>query len=203
MAGETDRPDSSTAEVHILFNGYAKDGDMPTVSQVASTVGFVHDGDVKVIIDPGMVPSPDAILGPLAALGESPENITDVIFSHHHPDHTLNAALFPNARFHDYWAIYKGDTWDSRAAEGFHISPSIWLMATPGHTPQDITTLVGTTNGVIAFTHLWWFAEGPADDPLADDLAALHANRIRVLQVARLIVPGHGAPFIPDETTPR
>ena len=203
MAEDTDRPGSSNAEVHILFNGYANDGDTPTVSYVASTVGFVRDGDVKVIIDPGMVPSPDAILGPLTALGESPENITDVIFSHHHPDHTLNAALFPNARFHDYWAIYKGDTWDSRDAEGFHLSPSIRLIETPGHTPQDITTLVETSEGVVAFTHLWWFAEGPADDPLAADMKAIHANRERVLRVAALIVPGHGAPFTPGETTPR
>ncbi len=203
MAGDTDRPGSSTAEVHILFNGYAKDSDMPAVSLVASTVGFVRDGDVRVIIDPGMVSSPDAILEPLATLGELPGNITDVVFSHHHPDHTLNAALFQNARFHDYWAIYKGDTWESREAEGYDLSPSIRLIATPGHTPQDITTLVGTNEGVIAFTHLWWFAEGPAEDPLADDLDALHANRIRVLQIASLIVPGHGAPFIPDEMTPR
>jgi len=203
MAEEIDRPGSTSAEVHILFNGYAKDGDTPTVSYVASTVGFVRDGDVRVIIDPGMVPNPGAILEPLAALGESPANITDVVFSHHHPDHTLNAALFPNARFHDHWAIYKDDTWDSREAEGFNVSPSIRLIATPGHTLQDITTLVGTSDGVVAFTHLWWFATGPADDPLADDLTALHTNRLRVLQVAELIVPGHGAPFIPDETTPR
>ena len=203
MSEDIDRPDSSSAEVHILFNGYAKDGDTTTANYVASTVGFIRDGDVKVIIDPGMVPSVDAILEPLTALGVLPANITDVVFSHHHPDHTLNAALFQNARFHDHWAIYKGDTWESREAEGFQLSPSIRLIATPGHTHQDITTLVGTNEGVIAFTHLWWFAEGPADDPLADDLVALHANRIRVLQVARLIVPGHGAPFIPDETTPR
>jgi len=26
---------------------------------------------------------------------------------------------------------------------------------------------------------------------------------LRVLQIANLIVPGHGAPFVPDETTPR
>ena len=203
MAGDTDLPDSSSAEVHILFNGYARDGDTPTGSYVASTVGFIRDGDARVIIDPGMVPNPEAILEPLAALGELPANITDVVFSHHHPDHTLNAALFPMARFHDYWAIYKGDTWESREAEGFHLSPSTRLIATPGHTPQDITTLVGTNKGIIAFTHLWWFAEGPADDPLADDLTALHANRIRVLQVAKLIVPGHGASFSPDEMTPR
>jgi len=203
MSENTDRPDSSTAEVHILFNGYAKDGDTPTVSRVASTVGFVRDGDARVIIDPGMVPDPGAILEPLARLGESPANITDVVFSHHHPDHTLNAALFPNARFHDHWATYQGDTWDSREAEGFDLSSSIRLIKTPGHTLQDITTLVGTFDGVVAFTHLWWFATGPVDDPLADDLSALHTNRLRVLRAATLIVPGHGAPFVPDETTPR
>ncbi len=203
MPENTDRPSSSSAEVHILFNGYAKDGDTPTSSYVASTVSYIREGEVRVIVDPGMVPNPEAILKPLAALGESPTSITDVVFSHHHPDHTLNAALFTHARFHDYWAIYKGDTWESREAEGYKLSPSIRLIATPGHTPQDITTLVGTSDGVVAFTHLWWFAEGPEDDPLADNLDALHANRARVLRVASLIVPGHGAPFIPDETTPR
>lgn len=203
MTTGSDRPRASSAEVHILFNGYAKDGDSPEVSRVASTVAFVREGDVRVIIDPGMVPHPGAMLEPLAALGVSPESITDVIFSHHHPDHTLNAALFPHARFHDNWAIYQGDKWENREAEGYEISPSIRLIETPGHTAQDITTLVGTRDGVIAFTHLWWFAEGPADDPLASDLPALHRNRERVLQAATRIVPGHGAPFTPDESTPR
>jgi len=31
----------------------------------------------------------------------------------------------------------------------------------------------------------------------------LHTHRERVLEVATLIVPGHGAPFIPDESTSR
>lgn len=189
---------ASSAEVHILFNGYAD-------AHVASTVSFVRDGEVRVIIDPGMVPGAAAILEPLAALGETAEGITDVVFSHHHPDHTLNAALFPNARFHDCWAIYKDDVWQDRPAEGFQISPAIRLIETPGHTPQDITTLVGTKEGVVAFTHLWWSAQGPEEDPLATDLEQLHANRQRVLAVAQLclIVPGHGGPFKPDEQTPR
>ncbi len=199
---DTDKPAASTAEVHILFNGYAEDR-TETTSGVASTIAYVRDGNIRVIIDPGMVPNLSSILEPLAALGVAPATITDVIFSHHHPDHTLNAALFPSARFHDYWAIYKDDNWESRPAEGYNLSPSIRLIETPGHTPQDITTLVGTRNGIIAFTHLWWSAEGPAEDPLASDLAALHSNRQRVLQVATQIVPGHGAPFTPDEKTPR
>jgi glyoxylase-like metal-dependent hydrolase (beta-lactamase superfamily II) len=145
-------------EFRILFTGYVGD-------RVASTVSFVRDGEVRVVIDPGMVPEPAAILHPLGEVVHSPDEITDVIFSHHHPDHTLNAALFPGARFHDFWAIYRGDLWERRRAEGFALSPSIRLMETPGHTPQDITTIVTTGEGVVAFTHLWWSASGPAEDP--------------------------------------
>ena len=35
------------------------------------------------------------------------------------------------------------------------------------------------------------------------DLAALHANRGRVLELASLIVPGHGRAFEVTPTTPR
>jgi glyoxylase-like metal-dependent hydrolase (beta-lactamase superfamily II) len=184
------------AEFQVLFTGYVGD-------RVASTVSFVREGDVRVIIDPGMVPEPAAILRPLEKLVRSPDEITDVIFSHHHPDHTLNAALFPNARFHDFWAIYQRDVWEQRPAGGFALSPSIRLLETPGHTPQDITTIASTSQGTVAFTHLWWSANGPAEDPLASDPSALHRNRARVLEIAGLIVPGHGAPFKPSAETPR
>jgi glyoxylase-like metal-dependent hydrolase (beta-lactamase superfamily II) len=196
MSIKDDLPVAALAQVHVLFHGH-------TGARVASTVTYIRDGDVRVIVDPGMVPAPSSILAPLAALGEPASAITDVVFSHHHPDHTLNAALFPNARVHDQWAIYQGDTWTSRRAEHSLVSPSIRLIATPGHTPQDISTLIGTATGVVACTHLWWHSQGPADDPLAADAVALHAGRARILQIATLIVPGHGAPFIPDATTPR
>jgi glyoxylase-like metal-dependent hydrolase (beta-lactamase superfamily II) len=185
-----------TAEFQVLLTGYVG-------SHVAGTVSFVRDGDVRVVIDPGMAPAAAAILDPLTALGESANQITDVVFSHHHPDHTLNAALFSRARFHDFWAIYRADVWESRPAEGFALSPSIKLIETPGHTPQDITTLVSTSEGIVAFTHLWWSVLGPADDPYAPDPAVLHQSRARVLEVAALIVPGHGAPFKPTGETPR
>lgn len=180
------------AEFRVLFAGYVGE-------RVASTVSFVRDGETLVIIDPGMVPEPAAILDPLRGLVDSPERITDVIFSHHHPDHTINAALFARARIHDYWAIYRGDVWEDRPAEGFMVSASIRLIETPGHTPQDITTLVSTIDGIVAFTHLWWSVGKPVEDPLASDPVALHRSRARVLEIAALIVPGHGAPFNPSD----
>jgi glyoxylase-like metal-dependent hydrolase (beta-lactamase superfamily II) len=189
-------PRSRNAVVHILFEGYAEPG-------VASTVGYIRDARAHIVVDPGMVPSPRVILNPLRRLGVAPRQVTDVVFSHHHPDHTLHAALFPNARFHDHWAIYKGDRWESRKAEGFLVSPHVRLLETPGHTPQDITTLVDAQDGPVAFTHLWWGPDGPVEDPYAPDPALLHRNRARVLGLARRIVPGHGPAFVPGPDTPR
>ena len=189
------------AEVQILSDGFLSDDD----DHVRSTVGFVRDGDALVVIDPGMVSSPAAILDPLATLGVQPDQVTDVVLSHHHPDHTLKAALFPKARVHDHWAWYLDDVWTSRDAEGLEVSPAVTLWETPGHTPQDVSTIVDTDEGVWVFTHLWWTSEGPADDPYSTDPDALHRNRERVLAIPGLhmIAPGHGPAFTPDADTPR
>jgi glyoxylase-like metal-dependent hydrolase (beta-lactamase superfamily II) len=188
-------PEASAAELHVLFEGYVG-------GRVASTVVLVIDGDARIVIDPGMVPGQRAILDPLARYGVDPSEVTDVVLSHHHPDHTLNAGLFPHARYHDHWAVYQDDRWDSRPAEGALLSPSVRLIETPGHSPQDITTLVSTGEGLMACTHLWWSSSGPADDPYAPDRDQLRAGRQRVLEIASLIVPGHGPAFKPDTSTP-
>jgi glyoxylase-like metal-dependent hydrolase (beta-lactamase superfamily II) len=189
------------AEAHILVEGFLSEED----DHVRSTVGFVRDGDALIVIDPGMVPSAASILDPLAALAVAAKQVTDVVLSHHHPDHTLKAALFPNARVHDFWAEYVDDLWIDREAEGVKLSPAVTLMETPGHTPQDISTAVETGEGLVVFTHLWWTAEGPEEDPFSVDQEALHRNRERVLALPGLarIAPGHGASFVPGSETPR
>jgi glyoxylase-like metal-dependent hydrolase (beta-lactamase superfamily II) len=182
-----------TARLDVLCAGYAAE-------RVASTVVLIRDEGAVIVVDPGMVAGRQRILAPLAQLGVDPADVGDVVFSHHHPDHTLNAALFERARFHDFWAIYHDDLWTERPADGFELSPSVRLMATPGHTAQDITTLVTTASGLAACTHVWWSRKGPAEDPLAEDQALLERSRARLLALApALIVPGHGAPFAPSE----
>ena len=143
------------------------------------------------------------LLAALAAHGVARSEVTDVVFSHHHPDHTVNAALLPNARIHDHWAVYVGDRWVDRDADGAELGPSVRLLRTPGHTAEDISTVASTPGDVFACTHAWWMANGPADDPLGSDAGALHASRELLLSFATVIVPGHGAAFRPDENTPR
>jgi glyoxylase-like metal-dependent hydrolase (beta-lactamase superfamily II) len=194
-------PPAGTAQVRVLHEGYAReeaDGE-----HVGSTITLITDGDAVIVVDPGMVASRDGLLAALAGHGVTPAAVTDVVFSHHHPDHTVNAALFPAARIHDHWAIYSGDLWISRQAEGALLSPSVRLISTPGHTAQDITTLAATPGGVHACTHAWWGADGPADDPFSPDPQALAASRARILALASVIIPGHGPAFVPGQSTPR
>ena len=193
----TDAPAGRTARFDILLTG--SPGEL-----TASTCSLIRDGAVSIVVDPGLAPSQSAILDPLRKLGLAADDVTDVVLSHHHPDHTLNVSLFPRARVHDHWAIYDfGGRWDDVECEGRVLAPSVHLIRTPGHSAEDISTVAGTPDGVVVFTHLWWTDAMPLEDPYAPDPAVLHASRARVLALADVIVPGHGAPFVPADSTPR
>jgi glyoxylase-like metal-dependent hydrolase (beta-lactamase superfamily II) len=194
-------PPHGDARIHVLHAGYVDDngGEL----HVGSTVTLIIDGGAVVVVDPGMVADRAALLATLTGHGPAPLDVTDVVFSHHHPDHTVNAALFPAARIHDHWATYQGDRWLDRDAEGVSLSPSVRLMRTPGHTAEDITTVASTPDGVYACTHAWWGEHGPADDPYAPDRDVLRAARERILGLAAVIIPGHGPAFRPSDLTAR
>ncbi|HET7496390.1 MAG TPA: MBL fold metallo-hydrolase [Candidatus Limnocylindrales bacterium] len=175
--------------VHLLHAGY-------TGERTASSVVLVRDDDATIVVDPGMVARRSLILEPLAALGVAPETVTHVFLSHHHPDHTMNVALFPKAEVVDFWARYIDDLWLDMPGDGYRLSPKSQLWLTPGHTEEDATLIVEADDGMYAMTHLWWHADrGPEIDPFAADQAALEAGRARVLAVADVVIPGHGGPF--------
>ncbi len=176
-------------EVHLLHAGY-------TGPNVASTVVLVLDGDATIVVDPGMVADRSLILDPLRAHGVAPEAVTHIFLSHHHPDHTVNCALFPEAEIVDFWARYRNDLWLDHDGDGYRLSPRSQLWLTPGHSEEDASLIVEADDGVYAMTHLWWHTDRtPALDPFASDQAALDRGRARVLAAVDFVIPGHGAPF--------
>ena len=175
--------------VHLLHAGYVGD-------RVASSVILVRDGEAVIVVDPGMVRDRALILDPLAAHGIAPEAVTHVTLSHHHPDHTINVALFPNAEVVDFWARYIGDQWLDHDGDGYHVAPKTQLWLTPGHTEEDMTLLVEADDAVYAMTHLWWQPDRtPVLDPFTFDQAVLDHHRERVLAAADIVIPGHGEAF--------
>jgi glyoxylase-like metal-dependent hydrolase (beta-lactamase superfamily II) len=194
-----DVPKGRTARVDVVLDGSLTS----TGGGVQSTCTLVRDGDRVIVVDPGMAPGADAILEPLARLGVRPEDVTDVVLSHHHPDHTIHAGHFPNAAIHDHWAIYRGTDWEDSECDGRVISPSVQLARTPGHTAEDLALVAGTPDGVVVTTHSWFHAESGVDDEDPEDPEQLRESRRRILEVADRIIPGHGPAFTPSAATPR
>jgi glyoxylase-like metal-dependent hydrolase (beta-lactamase superfamily II) len=108
-----------SARVDVLLEGHAR---MP---HVVGTVGLVRDAGRVVVVDPGMVADRD--------LGVTPGDVTDVVVSHHHLDHTVDIALFPVVPVHDFQSVVEGDVFTRRPAEGVELTSSVRLLATPGH----------------------------------------------------------------------
>jgi glyoxylase-like metal-dependent hydrolase (beta-lactamase superfamily II) len=183
------------ARFHLLHAGYIRDEGVT----VGSSVSLIEDEGALIVVDPGLVATPGAILQPLDALGHAPGDVTHVVLTHHHPDHAINAALFPGAEVVDAWAHYRGDQWLDHEGDGHRVSPHAWLIMTPGHTAEDLTLLAETEDGVVACTHAWWRTDRtPEVDPGADDQAILDESRRRILASADVVVPGHGEPFRTD-----
>lgn len=192
-------PDGRTARVDIVLEGSLTS----TGGGVASSCTLVRDADRVIVVDPGMAEGATSILGPLAELGVRPEDVTEVVLSHHHPDHTLYAGLFPRAAVHDHWAIYRGTDWEDSECDGRVLAPSVILARTPGHTAEDLATVVGTPDGIVVCTHSWFNSTTTVDDESPDEPESLHASRAAILEVADVIIPGHGPRFRPTAETPR
>jgi glyoxylase-like metal-dependent hydrolase (beta-lactamase superfamily II) len=192
-------PAGRTARVDVVLDGSLTS----TGGGVVSTCTLVRDRDRTIVVDPGMAAGAGSILDPLARLGFPPEGVTDVVLSHHHPDHTLHAGLFPNAAVHDHWAIYRGTDWEDSECDGRVLTPSVQLARTPGHTAEDLVLLAGTADGLVVTTHSWFHANSAAQDEDPEDLAQLRESRRRILEVADQIVPGHGPAFRPTASPPR
>lgn len=178
--------------VQLIHAGYIREQG----TRVGSSVTFVRDGDALIVVDPGLVADRRHILDPLAALGVTPEAISHVFLSHHHPDHTMNVALFPNAEVIDFWARYRDDLWLDHGGDGWRMTEHTQLWLTPGHSDEDASLIVEADDGVYAMTHLWWRTDRtPAHDPYCTDVALMEQHRARILEVADVVIPGHGEPF--------
>jgi glyoxylase-like metal-dependent hydrolase (beta-lactamase superfamily II) len=180
------------ATVHLIHPGYVRENG----TRVGSSITLIRDDDALIVADPGLVATRAHIVDPLAALGVSPEAVTHVFLSHHHPDHTMNVALFRNAEVVDFWARYRDDLWLDHDGDGWNMTPHAQVWLTPGHSEEDATLVVDAADGVYALTHLWWHTDRtPVIDPFAPDQGILDVQRERVLAAADIVIPGHGEPF--------
>lgn len=174
------------ATVKIILEGYWKKIS-ETEDRASSTVTLVIDGEVKMLVDPGIAPK-EYLIEALQREGLRVEDINFVVLTHRHLDHCLNMGLFTKAKIVDNQGITEGDKFIAEKK----ISSDVGLIDTPGHSEDGQTLLVKTEEGLVAVAgDLFVLADLEFKDPFATDEKKLEENRKKVLEMADFIVTGH------------
>jgi len=126
-----------------------------------------------------------------------------VVCTHGHSDHTGNTNLFPDAVLISSFDICKGDLYtfhDFASGAPYMIDNCIEVIATPGHTMQDVSVIVRTDNSVVAVTGDLFESEADLSDDslwksMSENPEIQQSSRDRILKTADRIIPGHGDAF--------
>jgi glyoxylase-like metal-dependent hydrolase (beta-lactamase superfamily II) len=160
----------------------------------------------------------------LADRGIAPEDVTDVLLTHVHYDHAVNALLFPRARLWISaadleWACARPPGFDAvpelvaaalavdprtgRIEGGGEVLPGVEAIAAPGHTPGSLAYRVVSAEAPVLFAgdavkNRAELVSGEVD--MTEDRAASEASvrRLRELWLAApgtVLVPGHDLPL--------
>ncbi len=185
------------AEVKILIEGFTNADSVSESGEekTSTTCTLIRDGDLNIVVDPGVLEIQDVLVDALAKEGLRIEDIELVIITHSHLDHYRNVGMFPEAKTLEYWALWDGlkaDEWQEQFTD------EIRIIKTPGHNYDGLTILVSTDQGRVAIAgDLWWKEYYPEaeNDPYASDQEKLKESRQTVLGLADYIIPGHGPMF--------
>ena len=192
--------------IKILIEGYAKKLEHGWVA--SSTVCLITSGNKRIITDPGC--NREKLLNALEKEGLTTGGIDYVFLSHCHPDHTLLAGLFENAKSitYDSNLIYDNDSLTEFNAHS--LGDEIEILQTPGHMLEHISLLVSTDDGKIAVAGdaIWWledeeqnFRMDQPDHSQAKgmNMETLIESRKKLVGLADYIIPGHGRMFKVDK----
>jgi len=187
------------AQVKILIKGYtSEDTKSSGQERTCPTITLVRDGDVVMIIDPGVVPDQGLIIESLKNEGLDIDDINVVCITHSHLDHYRNIGMFPKAKTLEFYGLWDKDTvknWET------HFTKNIEIVKTPGHNYDGLTLFVTTEQGVVAVCgDVFWKQNMPLDDPYASDKRQLAESRKLVLQKADYVIPGHGEMYRAEKT---
>lgn len=185
--------------VRVLKPGYTVQVG-PAQLRADGTITLVT-GRINILVDTGGPWNKDFLLSALESLGISPQDISFVVCTHGHSDHTGNINLFPDAVLISSHDICKGDLYTIHDfSEPYVIYEGIEVITTPGHTRQDVSVIVRTESGVVAITGDLFENKADLDDEsLWKTMSELpeeqQASRGRILKLADFIIPGHGDIF--------
>ncbi len=138
-----------------------------------STIALLRGHGRVVLIDTGAFGQRQLVLDRLAANGLTPAEVTDVVLTHSHWDHSVNWVMFPNARVlidSDELAWSLNEPWGTtpvpelyvreldrspqlvRIGAGQQVLPGLTAHHAPGHTPGHLIFVLEGESRDIIFT---------------------------------------------------
>ncbi len=190
-----------------------------------STIVLLRGHGRTALIDTGSFGQRQLILGGLKAAGLTPADVTDVLLTHSHWDHSLNWVMFPTARVHidggeldwalkEPWGVtpvpelYVRELAASqqkvRIEAGDTVLPGITAHAAPGHTPGHVFFLLSGPERDVIFTgdaaknraEIVSLVADMTYDPAISKQSMLEICAVWARKPGTVLVPGHDAPMI-------
>jgi len=163
--------------------------------EIATDSSSPRNDVIRILVDPGA--NRELLLEKLDERGLTVDNIDYVFLTHLHIDHSLLMGIFPKAKIINYEAITEGDK--GSLIEKTIPGTDVEIIKTPGHEYAGASLLVRTKEGIVAVVgDVFWF-EGKEQsldinkpDDFATDFPILIESRKKILDLADLIIPGHG-----------
>jgi N-acyl homoserine lactone hydrolase len=175
-------------QVHVLCSGLIRrEGGIILEAHSSSTL--VLCPDMRIVVDTSSEQYRPKVLEGLKERGIDPRQISLVINTHPHQDHSANNDLFRNAELLVYQKAPQAE---------IELRPGVTIVPTPGHTRGSVSLFVVADRryaivGDAIPTHdnyLKWVPPGINYDPQE----ALRSMQ-RIVDFAEVIIPGHAPPF--------
>ena len=193
-----------------------------------STIALLRGHGRVALVDVGSFGLRGVLIDRLAALGLSPRDVTDVLLTHSHFDHSVNWTLFRDARIviggsELEWSLTQpwGETavpelyveklagWPTvaRVRDGDDVLPRVRAHLAPGHTPGCLVfALLGEDQDVIfsgdAAKNRAELMSRTADMTYDEAMSRASIERIWALWQRRpgsILVPGHDLPMVQND----
>jgi glyoxylase-like metal-dependent hydrolase (beta-lactamase superfamily II) len=213
------------ASVELLVTGYP--GKSSTHGGLGwSTIALVRHAGRIAVIDVGSFTARRSLLAGLAQRGLTPADVTDVLLTHAHHDHSVNWMVFPNAtvcigRAELSWAathpegqpmaeLYVdamlGDPRLRLVEDGETVLPDITARLARGHTPGSLCYLFDAGDREVIFTgdaakNRAELRSGRVDltiDAAASEETLRWIRSVWLRRPKNVVVPGHDLPMTLD-----
>lgn len=197
-----------------------------------STIALLRRAGSVALVDVGSFGQRQLIVDGLAQHGLDPNDVTHVLLTHSHWDHSVNWVMFPNARVvvgADELAWSLKEPWGTtpvpelyvreldsspqalRVRAGEEVLPGVFCHEAPGHTPGHLVfTLSGPERDVI-FTgdaaknraEILSLTADMTYDPAVSRRSMEHIWDMWRRRPGSVLIPGHDMPMVLDGGTPK